>query len=119
MKSRGNDPNNVTYGIMLMGYAKADHLKGIGEAVALLDDEELLKGPLIQSLSRVHYQEALERLLEKTEREKQRQQQAKAEAANAEETQSWKRGSLLSNLSSTLTPFSITHITQRRVARGK
>jgi hypothetical protein len=85
MRSRGVDPDDYTYGVMVRGYAKAQLVDRIGETMQHISDEEQLDPDLLRALGAVQKRQDLTSALEKSRIEKEKKELEEAERKAAEE----------------------------------
>ncbi|KAF2275151.1 uncharacterized protein EI97DRAFT_379774 [Westerdykella ornata] len=99
MKSRGIEPNQDTYEVLVKGYAKAQHIEKIGEFMGHVSEEKQLDPKLLRTLMNIHDRERLMRALDESRMAKEREEKQKREAEKLERERRWnlpQLGSLLS-----------------------
>jgi pentatricopeptide repeat protein len=79
MRSRGVEPDQFTYGVLLKGYARAQNAGRVAEYLHLVDHEEQLDPAILQVLTRIHDQKRLMMELEKDRVMREREQRKRVE----------------------------------------
>ncbi|KAF2013862.1 hypothetical protein BU24DRAFT_424894 [Aaosphaeria arxii CBS 175.79] len=88
MKARGVEPDQYTYGVMLRGYASAQHVERLGQILPHVNDGPL-PDSLVRALMKVVDRAKLEMELEKAEKITQSRKQAQVEAEQEEMARRW------------------------------
>jgi pentatricopeptide repeat protein len=89
LRSRGIDPDQFTYGVLLRGYATAQHVDRIGETMQHVDAEAEMAPDLLRMLAHVENRDRLMVTLEKSRIHKQLSAEEKAKAEAQEEEKIW------------------------------
>jgi pentatricopeptide repeat protein len=100
MRARGIESDQFTYGVMLRGYARAQHSEKVGEVMGNMENEQQLDPSVLQALTRVHDRKRLMFALEQSRLAKEKEEEKKADAIEADERKRWAFPRLKSKLSS-------------------
>ncbi|KAH7125778.1 hypothetical protein B0J11DRAFT_529216 [Dendryphion nanum] len=96
MKSRGVQPDNMTYTTLILGYARAENFEALGQIMSLVQEEDILNGEILNELMRIHDQKRMRLSLEQAKRDREKRQQMEAET---ERKKRWEMPQLKSILS--------------------
>lgn len=99
MRSRGIEPDQFTYGVLLRGYVRAQHTEKIGEIMGHIDNEQQLSPQVLQALTRVADRKRLMYELEKSRQAKDEEKRIKLEAKEEERRKRWEHPQFKSMLS--------------------
>jgi pentatricopeptide repeat protein len=91
MRSRGVEPDQFTYKILLRGYAKAQHIDKLGEVVGHLDKEQQLDPEILRILTKVHDRKKLMLALEESKAAREEEANLKRKEEEEEAKRRWER----------------------------